>query len=273
MKQIKKEKAFWNKYFNFPGGPADISPAIKHISFNCTEVDDEDLGYLVSRIKVIEMLDLELTQISNAGIKEIAKLKGLRELKLKDNYPISNDCIADLNKLTGLEMLHVRATSINIDGLLQLTALPNLKRLFFSEEDVDSISEKMLQLKYIMPNCEFIIDGKVYTPDVIAYFTYANKGTHCSYRMKIKNEPMVNSWSNWLTNPSCSYYETENQGPYSVDVIEWIEINPVESSKEGRLVAEKKIDHLAEIIKLLEDLLVPVMEVDGIIRVYVYKGL
>lgn len=273
MKNIKKEKAFWNKYFNFPGGTADISPAVRHLSFNSTEVDDEDLGYLVSRIKVIEIMDLKLTQISNAGIKEIAKIHGLKELNLKDNYPISNDCIADLNKLTDLEILHVRATSINIDGVLQLTALPNLKQLFFSEADVDSISEKMLQLKSIMPNCEFIIEGKVYTPDAIAYFTYAIKGKLPSYRLKIKNEPLGNHWSNLLINSSNNYYKTEKQGPYSVDDIEWIEINPVESRKEGRSLAEKKIDHSAEIIKLLEDLTLPVMEVDGIIRVYVYKGL
>lgn len=162
MNKHKKEKAFWNTYFNFPNAPAGISPAIKRISFNCTEVDDEDLGYLVSRVNVIETLDLELTQISNAGIRAIATLQGLKELKLKDNEPVDNDCIADLNKLTELEMLHVSHTSINIDGLLQLTALQDLKRLFFSEDHPELISEKMLQLKAVLPNCEFTINSRPY---------------------------------------------------------------------------------------------------------------
>jgi len=165
MNKKKKEINFWKKYFNFPGGLIAIPPAIKHISFNCTDVDDEDLAYLVSRIKTIETLDLELTQISNYGIKEIATLQGLKELKLKDNYPIDNNCIPDLNTITSLEVLHLGYTSVTIDGLLQLTALTHLKRLLFSMESIEGMQLKMLQLQAFLPHCELVINSKLFVFD------------------------------------------------------------------------------------------------------------
>ena len=162
MNKKKKEINFWKKYFNFPGGLIAIPPAIKHISFNCTDVDDEDLAYLVSRIKIIETLDLELTQISNAGIKEIATLQGLKELKLKDNYSIDNNCLPDLNTITSLEVLHLGHTSITIDGIFQLDGLTNLTQLLFSADDTNVLKDKMLLLHKMLPNCNFAINSVPY---------------------------------------------------------------------------------------------------------------
>lgn len=173
MNNKKKEKYFWKKYFNFPDRLEEIPYAIEHINLRCTEVDDEDLEYLVSRIMLIEMLDLDETSVSNNGIKQLIKLKGLKELRLKDNYPINNDCIPDLNKMTGLELLHLGSTSITIDGILQLNALQSLKRLLFSMENIENNGEKMLQLKSLLPHCEFIINNKLYNfdEDTISFYS------------------------------------------------------------------------------------------------------
>lgn len=162
MNKSKKEKYFWNKYFNFPDKLENISPAIEHINLRCTEVDDEDLEFLVSRIKKIDFLDLDETAISNAGVKTLTKLISLKELRLKDNYAIDNNCIPELNTITSLELLHLGSTSITIDGILQLNALQNLKRLLFSMENTEDFDVKMLQLKSILSNCEFIINNKLY---------------------------------------------------------------------------------------------------------------
>jgi hypothetical protein len=165
MKKIKKEKTFWKKYFNFPDKLEDIPQAIEHINLRCTEVNDEDLEFLVGRIKLIHQLDLDQTEISNEGLKYLAQLQGLKELRLKDNYPITDGCIPYLNRLTSLTLLHLASTAVTLDGLLQLDALQNLERLFFSADNNEDISQKMLQLKIILPNCEFIINSRIYSFD------------------------------------------------------------------------------------------------------------
>ena len=138
----------------------------------------------------------------------------------------------------------------------------------FSATDVEAIKEKMLQLKAMHPGCEFGIDGKPYYFDYVERFIYAVKAQPYTYKLKIKNESAVATWSNWLGQPSDHYIEAEMQGPYSLDDIEWVEINPIESRKEGRLIPGKEVDHSAEIIKLLEELSFPFMITGQMISFY-----
>lgn len=109
------------------------------------------------------MLDLNETEITNESIKLLTRLEYVKELRAKECRHLDNDCIDDLNKLNDLVFLHVKATAITIDGLLRLNNLPELKELMFSEEDVESIKEKMLQLKDNLPNCEFTVNSKPYS--------------------------------------------------------------------------------------------------------------
>jgi hypothetical protein len=46
-------------------------------------------------------------------------------------------------------------------------------------------------------------------------------------------------------------------------------VNPFENRKEGRLMPEKIVDHTDSISHLLEELTIPYMIVDGIIRLYI----
>jgi len=106
------------------------------------------------------MLDLNETDITNESIKLLTNLEYVKELRMKQCRNIDNGCIEYLNKLTQLEFLHLKSTATNIDGLLKLNNLPNLKQLMFSEENVESIKEKMLQLKALLPGCEFTVNSK-----------------------------------------------------------------------------------------------------------------
>lgn len=75
--------------------------------------------------------------------------------------------------MTGLELLHLGSTSITIDGILQLNALQSLKRLLFSMENIENNGEQLLQLKSILPHCEFIINNKLYNfdEDTISFYS------------------------------------------------------------------------------------------------------
>ena len=79
------------------------------------------------------------------------------------------------------------------------------------------------------------------------------------------------AWSNWLGHPSDTYIEAAAQGPYCIDAIEWIEINPMETKAAGKLMPVKEFDHREEIIKLLDWLSFPYMVTDGIISFYLVK--
>ena len=235
------------------------------------DLDDEGFAYLLTNVKGVNMLDLNETEITNASIKLLTGLEYVKELQVKGCY-LDNDCVPDLNKIPTLELLHLKNTSVTIDGLLQLTNLANLRTLLFSADDVEAIKDKMMKLKVMHPSCEFVIDSKPYYFDNVERFIYAVKAQPYTYRLEIKNESLVATWSNWIIKPSDNYFETEMQGPYAVDNIEWIEVNPVEERKEGRLVPVKEIDHTDAITKILEDLSIPYMIVEGIIRVYIVRN-
>ena len=234
------------------------------------DLDDAGFAYIMAPVKGVNMLDLNETEITNESIKVLTGLEYVKELRAK-GCRLDDNCIPDLNKITNLEFLHLKNTAVTINGLLQLNALTNLRTILFSAEDVQGIKEKMMQLKALHPACEFVIDGKPYYFDNVERFIYAVKAKPYTYRLQIKNGSSNAAWSNWIIKPSETYYETEKQGPYAVHDIEWIELNPVEERKEGNLIPVKKVDHTDEIVKLLEELTIPYMIVDGITRIYIVK--
>lgn len=58
--------------------------------------------------------------------------------------------------------------------------------------------------------------------ETIFYFIRSLKDKPCTYRLKIKNDPLTKEWSNWLIQPSENYIEAKRQGPYAINEIEWI---------------------------------------------------
>ena len=234
-----------------------------------SDLTDEGLDYILARIKGVDMLDLNETEISNKGIQLLTRLEYLKELRVKGCAQLDNGCAEDLNKITSLELLHVKGTGISIDGLLKLDALPNLKKLLFSADDPEVIKEKIWELKERLPGCSFVINSKPYYFDALDYFLTTTKSLKVAYRLKISGEAVNDSWSNWIIKPTDSYIETEMQGPCPVNTIDWININPVENSQLGQRVPHKAIDHSKELLRLLEKLSLPYMVVDQLISIYV----
>lgn len=258
---MPRNKKYWKQRF----GTTDTAAYHHHFDLRpIPDLDDEGLAYMLTNVKGINMLDLNETEITNASITLLTTLEYVNELRLKGCTDIDDDCIADLNKITSLQFLHVKDTGITIDGLLQLTQLKKLGEVLFSAADVEIIKEKLLKFTRMHPNCKIVIDGKIFEVDVIAYLNFTMKGKQLKYRIKIKNEPLTPLWSNWIINPSKTYYETEKQGPYAIKEIEFIEVGPVENDKDG-----KQNDHSQLITTILEQLSVPAMEVEGMIRIYV----
>ncbi len=126
------------------------------------ELDDDGFLYIMEQVKGVGMLDLNETEIGNESIRRMAELEYVKELRIKSCHKVDNDAIPFLDKINGLELLHVKATGITIDGLLQLKELNTLKTLLFSDEQPENLPPKMKLLQAQFPHCEFIIDGKTW---------------------------------------------------------------------------------------------------------------
>lgn len=163
LKLQRQEKEFWQR-FNIHD-PEEAPHHVNHIDLRCSTITDDQLAMLVSRIRSIEMLDLNETEITNEGIRHLGGLEYLAELRLKECTNIDNDCIPYLNRLVTLKLLYVKSTPITIDGLLQLNNLPELKQLFFSSHDAEISSDKMNKLSESLPHAELIVDGKTFRND------------------------------------------------------------------------------------------------------------
>lgn len=162
MKKKKKEREYWQRRFGNLAAD-DMAAYYHHLDLRpFWDLDDEGLAYLLTNVKGVDMLDLNETAITNESIKLLTKLEYVKELRLKECRQLDNGCAESLNKLTDLEFLHLKSTAVTIDGLLQLSDLSKLKELMFSTDDVESIKDKMLQLKALLPGCEFTVNSKPY---------------------------------------------------------------------------------------------------------------
>lgn len=157
---MPKNRKYWKRRFG--GKTAGDSAAYHHhLDFRLIDdLDDEGLAYIMTNVRGVDMLDLNETEISNESIKLLTGLEYIKELRAKECGSLDNDCIESLNQIPTIEFLHLKSTAITIDGLLQLTSLPNLKVLMFSAADTESIKEKMVQLKNQLPNCDFTVNSK-----------------------------------------------------------------------------------------------------------------
>ena len=241
-----------------------------HIDFRMLDnFNDAAFAYLMEKVKGVNMLDLNETDITNESITLLNNLEYVNELRVKQ-CNLNNDCADDLNKLTSLVFLHLKNTNITIEGLLRLKNLTNLKTLMFSADETVTIKEKLLQLKTMLPQCEIVINSKTYYFDTIELFIHALKTKPFKYRLKIKNQSITDKWSSWLGQTD-DYIEAELQGSFPVDDFEWIEINPIENLIEGEAIDTKEKYHSEVAIKLLENLTFPFMVSDGIISAYVLR--
>jgi len=140
-----------------------MEPYYHHLDLRpFSEMDDDAFAFIMANVKGVNMLDLNETEITNESIKLLPQLEYVTELRAKGIRGITDACGDDLNKIKGLEFLHVKNTGITIDGLLKLKDQHHLKTILFSTSDVEAIKKKLLDLKTDHPACEFIIDGNPY---------------------------------------------------------------------------------------------------------------
>jgi hypothetical protein len=160
-----KEENFWSAffYFNVPKNKIELPAHLHRVNFKLWDhVCDMDLLRIVSKVKSINMLDLDNTDITNRGIQHLTQLHQLKELRLKGIKAIDDDCLQYLNTFSELELLHLEGTSVTLDGMTKLSSLKKLKVLLLSFTANPEIKEKMIQLHTLLPSCEFILNYKPY---------------------------------------------------------------------------------------------------------------
>ncbi len=155
MAQNKKEKLFWRKYFGFDDQQfKKLSNEANRINLRDTEINDDGLDWLTSKITSINQLDLDNTDITDSGIEFLKRLKYLRELRLKGCHGLTNECLKAINQINGLELLHLGHTQITIEDISQRITIQNLKLILLSSSHNDAeIENQVAQLKTTLPNC------------------------------------------------------------------------------------------------------------------------
>ena len=76
------------------------------------------MKYLI-KMKDMEWLELNDTQITNAGISEIKVLENIVDMNLR-NTDVSDKCITSLKKMKNLSTLYIDGTEITEEGIAKL---------------------------------------------------------------------------------------------------------------------------------------------------------
>ncbi len=139
---------------------------LKHLNVSSSDLYDKHLE-IIGQLKTLELLDLDLTEITDSGLKNLIRLTQLRKLRLKDNPQLTNDCIAYLLDIEQLELIHIENTSITIDGLIKLLTQKELKTVILdcefdnSIDELLSISEKYPKLEIVFKGTGIMSNGKL----------------------------------------------------------------------------------------------------------------
>ena len=99
----------------------------------------------------VTSLDLDDTQITDAGLQEVAKLQGLETLWL-GRTKITDEGLKEVAKLQKLETLSLGGTKITDVGLKEVAKLQNLMGLQLMVTKVTKAG--VAELKKALPNCE-----------------------------------------------------------------------------------------------------------------------
>ncbi|KIA99566.1 hypothetical protein OA93_05260 [Flavobacterium sp. KMS] len=158
-----KEKYFWRSNFDI-GNLAAIPSEIDGYKAIDTELDDDFLFTMTSRIPSIHRLYFKFNLITDEGVRHISNIKNLRELTLREHEKITNKSIPYLNKLVDLEYLDILKTEIHLEDLPGLFNLQKLKELYVSSENIDReyLLEHVITMKEILPNCVLYINYETY---------------------------------------------------------------------------------------------------------------
>ena len=140
---------------------ASLPPYPEHLDLRpFADLDDDGLAFLLQRVRGVQQLDLLEAAISNQSIRLLSTLDYVQELRLKDCYGVDDQCACDLGRIRKIQLLHLRFTSITLEGLLKTEAVPGLEELHFSAPDGAMTPEKIQALRQLFPACKFFVNGR-----------------------------------------------------------------------------------------------------------------
>lgn len=100
------------------------------------EFGDDQLAMLEPVADQIIWLDLARSQITDAGMETVGKMRALERLHL-ENTKVGDEGIARLGALTGLEYLNLYGTEVGNGIFTTLANMPNLKKLYVWQTKVE----------------------------------------------------------------------------------------------------------------------------------------
>jgi hypothetical protein len=139
-------------------------PFVTHVNLASSNINDEGLK-IISGFSNIEILDLDATDITDAGLPHLAPLVRLNQLRLKEVSQLTDAALPHLVSLQALELLHLEGTSVTLAGLTVLTQLSNLKLLIIDpdllEDQVDEAARRnqLESISHQLSNCEILLKG------------------------------------------------------------------------------------------------------------------
>ncbi|WP_080238212.1 c-type cytochrome domain-containing protein [Spirosoma rigui] len=134
---------------------------------NARTFSDQQATLLPKLTEQIVWLKLGDTEITDATLAQVAKLKNLQKLHVEQTR-ITDAGLKNLKGLTNLEYLNLYGTGVTDAGLIELTNLKNLKTVYLWQ--TKATEQGLANLKKVMPNLEII--GGI-TEQAIAEFVKA----------------------------------------------------------------------------------------------------
>jgi internalin A len=124
------------------------------LDFHGLKVMDADVKEL-ARLKNLRFLRLNGTKVTDAGLKQLAGLSDLQALDLGSTQ-VSDTGLKELGGLKNLRLLLLDGTKVTDEGLKELTSLKSLRSVNLRKTGVTK--EGVAQLKKALPACRIVPD-------------------------------------------------------------------------------------------------------------------
>ena len=109
-----------------------------------TQINDQELGNILSSLNDLRFLSLAETRVGDAGLAHLQSLTKLQELHL-DHSDITDEGLKLLTTLPNLEILDLKGTRITDVGLIEVGRLTQLKGLYLTRTEITDAGLKHLR--------------------------------------------------------------------------------------------------------------------------------
>ena len=100
-------------------------PELREVDLSILAVDDNGLAHLPA-VKKLEWLNVRYSEgfggviVTNAGVRSLGQISGLKSLNLTGARRVTDDCIVDVKRLSQLRSLNVAGAGLSRNGVKQL---------------------------------------------------------------------------------------------------------------------------------------------------------